>query len=839
MNKIFIQVGGLITVGLMLAVSGAQAAPGDYTNLVALAGGANGGQWAMAAPLADGATLYGMAQLGGAANKGVLYRVGINGAGYTNLVAFNGTNGAYPIGRLILNGGYLYGMTPRGGTWNNGVIFRVATNGSGYTVLHHFCPTNRNDGAMPWGALAIGDTNLYGMTCYGGATNYGVIFRVTLTGTGYTNLYSFAGGAGSGKHPKGDLLLDGGTLYGMTAQGGAADAGVVFRLAVSGTGYTNLHAFSGNADGEGPAGGLIRDGAYLYGMARGGAGKGGIVFSLSTNGGTLNILKSFDGSGQTGCDPFGTLVKHDSKWYGLTRYGGTNFAGVLFALGGSYTHQYTWPKGVGEPLADPVFIGDQIYSTTLKGGTGNCGAIFRFDAATTDTATAWAAMTWIENGQLAPVTAGDYSGDRLWVKHNTAAGLPDFAYVGYGRTQNFDDKTWKWVPLTEYGMMGADYEFTGRLGRAAAGSYYVAAKFIKGAHVYYTQAGFGSWGDWSTALWATNRWTVNPLKAPSNCTATAAGSNQINLAWAGDGSHWVAIFRKTTNSFSAPLDGIEYTAGWDYADQGKCIYRGSAVAFADTDLTPGQTYYYRFYTENYGYYSTGCAASATTAGGGAKSRQAPVAEPEVLIAEYDGSAGVGILAGADAPGGLTEPAVLFADDFNGALNAGWLADADASVDWFVTGQGTLRAQGAAPNSYSYLVVTNLNVADRDIVLECDIRYDQEGSFGGLIYRGCVLYVNPALCGWVDRNPAYKTLRRRGTTKVFHHLRLVVRMAEPYPMTDLFVDGVRLLRREPVETAQWLFPGVGLLSTYGVGAVEFDNVVVRELLPVVEPGGSSQ
>ena len=36
-------------------------------------------------------------------------------------------------------------------------------------------------------------------------------------------------------------------------------------------------------------------------------------------------------------------------------------------------------------------------------------------------------------------------------------------------------------------------------------------------------------------------------------------------AWQGDGAHWVSIFRKTTNSFAAPVEGNGHdSVGTDY-----------------------------------------------------------------------------------------------------------------------------------------------------------------------------------------------------------------------------------------------------------------------------------
>ena len=197
-----------------------------------------------------------------------------------------------------------------------------------------------------------------------------------------------------------------------------------------------------------------------------------------------------------------------------------------------------------------------------------------------------------------------------------AAGPPDYAYVGYGRSAGMDDGTWTWVPMTSYGVVSPNIEFTGTFGRASAGAYYVAAKFIKGAHVYYPPGGSGwnSWGDWNTVLWTTNTWTVLALPPPSNVYARFMTTNRIDVNFATDGAHWITMFRKAGSmaDFVAPADGTTYYVGDTYTNQGECIYRGDVSPLANTNLPIDSIYSYRLYTENWSYYSTGIYASAST-----------------------------------------------------------------------------------------------------------------------------------------------------------------------------------------------------------------------------------
>ncbi|NCC52982.1 MAG: hypothetical protein EOM20_17465, partial [Spartobacteria bacterium] len=595
----------------------ATAAPGDYRVLTEFAASETVGGKPVASPINVGGTLYGMTPYGGVSNWGVIYAVQTVSSNYTTLHSFQGLDGRTPLGRLAYDGTNLYGMTCRGGSNDAGVVFRVDTNGVGFTVLHHFDGQDPDNGANPWGAPVWDGNRLYGLTYGGGWTNNGVAFALATDGSGYTNLHRFIGPPVDGEHPKSDLLLDAGRLYGTTCEGGTNDKGTVFAMDTDGGNYALLYEFTGQAgDGQFPGGPLIKEGDYLYGTAIGGQDNAGVAFCLHANGGTMNHMWFFSGLADDGASPYAGLIKHDTKVYGVTRYGGSHSVGVLFSLGGDHTNQYTWPAGGGEPVGNLLASGDEFYGTTLRGGADNNGVLYAFEMDTNDTPEAWCALTWIENGALADVLEGDMPSDRMWVRHNTAGGLPTYAFVGYGLTDNADDDTWTWTAITNYSIVngGADYEYTATFSRASGGDYVIAAKFIKGMHVYYNPPGLSAWGSWDTALYATNDWTVTPLTAPSNVIARYVSTNQIDVAFNNDGSHWVAVFRKQGENpdFTEPVDGVEYYSGTVYEAQGECLYRGDSPPFNDNELPEDTVYAYRLYTENWSFYSTGTWASAST-----------------------------------------------------------------------------------------------------------------------------------------------------------------------------------------------------------------------------------
>ena len=89
-------------------------------------------------------------------------------------------------------GGNLYGTTLIGGAANKGVVYKLDT--TGYeTVLYSFA--GGADGGAPFAAVILDSAgNLYGTTGYGGSANAGVVYRLDTAGH-ETVLHSFTGGA--------------------------------------------------------------------------------------------------------------------------------------------------------------------------------------------------------------------------------------------------------------------------------------------------------------------------------------------------------------------------------------------------------------------------------------------------------------------------------------------------------------------------------------------------------------------------------------------------------------------------------------------------------------------
>ncbi len=208
--------------------------------------------------------------------------------------------------------GNLYGTAIRGGTSNYGVVFKVDSAGH-QTVLHNF--TGGSDGAPPTASL-IRDSagNLYGTAQYGGiatgTSGFGTVYKLDSLGT-ETVLYTFKGSVDGGSPYAGVLRDAAGNLYGTTALGGASNYGVVFKLDTTGN-ETALYAFTGGRDGAYPEANLTRDPqGNIYGTAiKGGSAGYGVAFKLDADG-RETVLHSFTG-GEDGATPTSNLIR-DTK----------------------------------------------------------------------------------------------------------------------------------------------------------------------------------------------------------------------------------------------------------------------------------------------------------------------------------------------------------------------------------------------------------------------------------------------------------------------------------------------------------------------------------------------
>lgn len=355
-----------------------------YTILHTFAGGASDGMGAVGALSVSGTTLFGATNQGGTSNMGIVFSMQTDGTGFTILHSFTGSaDGSYPTA-VSLSGTTLFGTTNQGGVNNLGTVFKMGMDGTGFTVLHEFA--GAADGSNPPRGVLHSAGVLYGMTFLGGTNNFGTVFKLNDDGTGFTVLYQFAGGAGGAANPISSFALSGTTLYGTASSGGPGNRGVVFKIETDGTGFAQVHAFTGGAGGgQGPFGAPVLSGGVLFGQTSGGGSSGlGTLYSVNTNGTGFTLLHGFAG-GSDGDTPNCGVTFASGVLYGSTPSGG-NKAGTLYSIttaGASYTilHKFAnaAPQTGATPKGNLTLLAGKLYGMTVEGGSGGRGTIFHMD----------------------------------------------------------------------------------------------------------------------------------------------------------------------------------------------------------------------------------------------------------------------------------------------------------------------------------------------------------------------------------------------------------------------------------------------------------------------------
>jgi uncharacterized repeat protein (TIGR03803 family) len=405
---------GVLASSCVLALLPGAAAAQKVTTLLNFS--ANGGIEPYAKLILDGGgNLYGVTSTGGkptATNPypaGTVFEMspasGKSGWAETVLYTFaGGTDGSEPAGALLADSkGDLFGTTYLGGSEGDGTVFELVKPKPGKKwkekILFNFTGTNGN---QPFaGLVADGAGDLFGVTTSGGQFNQGAVFELKAKTYAETVLYSFAGPEGN--TPNGALVIDGaGNLFGTASSSSVSPyAGSVFELSPPAAGgsywtFTQLHAFTGGADGGSPQGAMVEDGSgNLYGATFGGTGMGnGTLFELSPSPGSFTgytYQVDFTFTGSAGSNPFGDLSLDSSGnlWGSLLNGTDVNSSGGLFVVsppsGGSdswaqsVSYQFNGSSGGYSPYAGLTLDGKgNAYGANFSGGKSGVGTVFKF-----------------------------------------------------------------------------------------------------------------------------------------------------------------------------------------------------------------------------------------------------------------------------------------------------------------------------------------------------------------------------------------------------------------------------------------------------------------------------
>jgi uncharacterized repeat protein (TIGR03803 family) len=339
---------------------------------------------------ANNGSFYGTASGGGHQGVGTVFQMDTNGVvtlvyGFPNGSGGNNPpNGAFPYATLVQGtNGLLYGTTSFGGATDDGMVYRMSTNAASVTA---WSLTFASSGSVPYGGLVQGlDGNYYGTAQTGGPYpggilgGYGTVFKLTDSGS-LTPLQSFS--YGDGQYPNSTLLQGSdGALYG-TAWGGGTNGGwgTIFKITPGGI-LTPMFSF-GNTNGAGPTSGLTRDsyGTFYGTTSSGGTNNAGTVFRLTADG-TFTCLYSFTG-GNDGSNCWGgLLLASDGNLYGTTATGGAYGLGTVFRISPDGTLaslvQFDGDQGANPYCTLIQGTDGRLYGTTQNGGANGWGAIFR------------------------------------------------------------------------------------------------------------------------------------------------------------------------------------------------------------------------------------------------------------------------------------------------------------------------------------------------------------------------------------------------------------------------------------------------------------------------------
>ncbi|HWA35980.1 MAG TPA: choice-of-anchor tandem repeat GloVer-containing protein [Cyclobacteriaceae bacterium] len=333
---------------------------------------------------------YGMIGAGGANNTGLIFDYNPTTNAFTNKMNFgSASDGSSPPGGLTLApNGKLYGVTEKGGATNDGVIYEIDPGTSVFTRRASF--ESGVTGAVPIGQM-INATNgkLYGLTYEGGSNNAGTIYEFDPTPGTITKKFDF-NASSSGSSPYGSLVqIPNGKMYGLTASGGAAQAGTLFEFDPA-TGVFTKKIDLSTASGRLPQSTMVLVNDKLYGLTvSGGAGGYGVIFEFDPASSAFVKKVDFGASSSIGA-PRGTLtLAANGKLYGVANVGGAFQSGGIFEYEPgttSTTKKYDFGSTSGNFFSALGSMtkssNNKLYGTTNMGGNNNLGTLFEFDPVT-------------------------------------------------------------------------------------------------------------------------------------------------------------------------------------------------------------------------------------------------------------------------------------------------------------------------------------------------------------------------------------------------------------------------------------------------------------------------
>lgn len=224
---------------------------------------------------------------------------------------------------------------------------------------------------------------------------------------------------------------------------------------------------------------------------------------------------------------------------------------------------------------------------------------------------------WINPMTCGTPIATYYLGDSLsspyYINFEIGQASWDYAQVGYGTSAAGTGYNWavaNWYEDGTYPNKRVRRDIGG-LKFTATGSWYVICQAKESSGNTYTSGSGCGWLN-SVAYPPASMayFTVNALGNPTVGTLTPA-STSITLNWTKWNSKDTLILRSSSSITTDPTQGTGYSAG-NTIGGASVIYKSNGTSLNDTPLSANTQYYYKFYAENYSYYSAGVTANAWT-----------------------------------------------------------------------------------------------------------------------------------------------------------------------------------------------------------------------------------
>lgn len=324
--------------------------------------------------------LWGISTEGGPSNAGNIFSIDRDGTNFTVVHDFELSEGPNsPLGSLTAAFNRLWGVTELGGTYDGGVLFSLDAQGSDFTVHHEF--GQFPDGVTPNYDLLVRGGQIFGTTSEGGDNLAGTIFRINADGSGYSRLAAFD--FENGAFPTGGLIDVNGKLWGVTEEGGEDENGNIFSINYDGSELTTVYEFQDTGDGFFPRPTLVAYGDRVYGTTQGNelsTATGQSIFSVKSDGTDFQLIQELTAnSTTTGFGTRGRLLAYGGRLWGVNSYGGVNGHGTIFSIDTatqavSVAHSFNLEAEL--PVGGLTLYAGRLWGQTSRGGANTRGIVF-------------------------------------------------------------------------------------------------------------------------------------------------------------------------------------------------------------------------------------------------------------------------------------------------------------------------------------------------------------------------------------------------------------------------------------------------------------------------------